>query len=455
MSGAGLMGQRVKVRIQRSGLALLLTLLIVVVGWYVWKQQRGNSFPEVKNLNIVVIVIDSLRADRLSFYGYSKETAPFLSSLARRSVLFERALSASSTTAPATASIFTGVHPSEHGIITGFIANQKLSKERQGITLNRIPAELKTLGEVFKAAGYRTYSLADNLNISVEMGYSAGFDKFETMRYKTAAAMNEILRNWQPEIDSGGKYFMYLHYMDPHTPYHRRSPWFEKTGDKQQRIASAYDSEIRYLDEHLRQMFELYHWQENALVVVLADHGEEFLDHGGMGHGKTLYREVLHVPLFFSHPDLSTGRRVADYVTSMDLLPTLAGLLDLPVETSWRGRSLEPLLDGSSLPDRDLFAELLRRPEHSRGAARSVVSGQWQLIDNQPKSGEPYGELFDLQSDFSQRHDLIQAESSRAAQLKKSLGKFIEGRLQLQQEQIQVDVDQETLRQLRTLGYLE
>lgn len=234
-------------------------------------------------------------------------------------LLFEQAWAASSTTAPATASIFTGLYPSEHGVITGFLAHRKLHQETQDLTLNRIPAQLMTMGEAFKAAGYRTYCLSDNLNISPDMGFNQGFDRFHTMRNQTAEAMNRILREWHPEITSSGQYFLYLHYMDPHAPYQPRSPWYQHKGTDLQRLVSAYDSEIHYVDEKLRQMFELFGWRDNALVIVLADHGEELRDHGKTGHGKTLYREVLHVPFFFHHPAWNRERRIAGDVSTMDL----------------------------------------------------------------------------------------------------------------------------------------
>lgn len=410
-------------------------------------------FPEARDLNVVIVLIDALRADHLPFYGYSRNTAPFLASLAAEAVVFERAVAASSTTAPATASLFTGLHPSEHGVITGFLAHRK--HQDQSLTLNRIPAELTTMGEMFRAFGYRTFCLSDNLNISAEMGFDPGFEKFHTMRNRTAEEMNRLLREWQPEITAGGKYFLYLHYMDPHAPYLRRAPWFQGGGTPQQQLVSAYDSEIHFVDQKLREMFELFGWRDNALVVVLADHGEELGDHGQVGHGKNLYRESIHVPFFFLHPAWRAGRRVSAEVATLELMPTLASLTGLPADPIWRGRSLKPLMDGGSLPRRPLVAELLRLPSHPKGSFRSVLTGNWHLIQRQARAGPPEYELFDWDRDWAEKNNLRGANPDRAGRLERELAAFLEGRVRPGQEKVQVDLDQETLDQLQTLGYVE
>ena len=336
------------------------------------KSNEINGISDYSHDNVVVILIDTLRADHLPFYQYTKNTAPFLNELAQQSVLFENAIPASSTTAPSAASLFTSLYPSQHGVITGFVAHKKLLEAGGGqITLNRIPERLPTIGKEFKEAGYKTYCVADNPNISHVMGYDQGFDKFEDFRYKGATVVNDTLKGWAPEMQKGGRYFLYLHYMDPHEPYHKQKPWYQDSPDSRQRTINAYDSEISYADQHIREMFDLFGWKDNAFVVFVADHGEEFWDHGERGHGKTLYREVTRVPFLIYHRSL-VPRRIAAQVQLLDVLPTLAEMLQLQKSDNWMGQSLVPFLRGEQMRDRFVFLELLRSPERPRPSRRSA-----------------------------------------------------------------------------------
>ena len=165
--------------------------------------------------NVVLIVLDTLRADHLPFYGYYKNTAPFLTELSTRSVVFENVFSASSYTSPATASIFTSLYPFQHGVYTGFFT----SKQKK-IELNRIPERIKTITEILKENGYETYGVADNINICKEEGFTQGFDKFKQFHYVQEQKMVQRLREWAGEIKAQNKYFLYIHFNDCHGPYH-------------------------------------------------------------------------------------------------------------------------------------------------------------------------------------------------------------------------------------------
>lgn len=445
-------------------IAILAVLALVVLGlaWKFCCSKPGKLPENIRDQNVVVILIDTLRADHLPIYGYERDTAPFISSLAKKGgVVFDQAFSASSTTGPAVASVFTSLYPSEHGVITGFIATKHLAKDHPALTLNRIPEDLTTLGEEFKNAGYRTYGIADNLNISSEMGFTQGFDKFETHHYKTAEVINSRLKEWAPEIKSGdGKYFLYLHYMDPHKPYHRRDPWYQDTKVGKQRMVNEYDSEINYVDDKIREMFELFGWDKNTLVVFLADHGEEFFDHGNHGHGKSLYTEVIHVPFIFYHSDLNY-RRVHEAVHTMDLIPTLAEILGFPANQEWRGISqANDLVSGHPAADRSLFSELLRREENTNPARRSVVKNNRHLIRTTTKQGanKPAAkthELYNLENDFTEKTNLAAGDVSTAESLGKELDLLEQGGGKHHASQVEIPMDKEKLKELKSLGYLE
>jgi arylsulfatase A-like enzyme len=177
---------------------LLILLLVFVFS------NLSCHLRKVKNYNVVLIVIDTLRSDHLPFYGYKKNTAPFMSDLARQSVVFKNAFSASSWTSPATASIFTSLYPFQHGVLLGLMAILKANAEDPSIRVNRIPEEIETLPEVMKKNGFRTYGVSDNLNIGIKQGFTQGFDRFETFNYNGAPRVNDVLKS-KPEMDRKGK----------------------------------------------------------------------------------------------------------------------------------------------------------------------------------------------------------------------------------------------------------
>jgi arylsulfatase A-like enzyme len=412
--------------------------------------------PGISDRNVIVILIDTLRADHLPCYGYPRDTAPFICGLAQNSFFFERAISASSYTAPATASIFVGSYPSRHGVITGFLAHNKLAKQHGSITMSRIPEHRYTLGEFFKDQGYVTFSASDNLNICRSMGFDQGFDHFASYRYEGAERINQQVLEWREELESAERFFLYLHYMDPHKPYNRRSPWFRPAERRREANLNAYDSEISFVDHKLAELFEQIQLLQDSTVIVLSDHGEEFLDHGGSGHGRTLYREVIHVPFFIFDPDLEAQVRIEEYASTVSLLPTLAELFGAQPRPDWESPGLVPLMAGAEEAGQPIFSELLRRPEDSRPRARSMVrSGQHFIrfrIEGSPEESE---ELYDLTTDFAETTDLSESSPQMAVELRKLLAVFSERPLDAAQESFEMEMDAETLEQLRSLGYVD
>jgi arylsulfatase A-like enzyme len=410
--------------------------------------------PDYQGNKVVFILIDALRADHLPFYGYSKNTAPFMGELAERSIVFERAISASSWTAPSVASIFTSLYPSTHGVITGLKVHRRLKRSNPSITLNRIPDDITTIGEEFEKTGYRTYCISDNQNISEELGFTQGFERFETYQYEGAETVNAVLREWEKDIKESGRYFLYLHYMDPHKPYNERAPWFEDDSDPDYRTINAYDSEIRYMDEKLREMFELFDWEENALVIVVADHGEEFWDHGLRGHGNSLYTEVIRVPFFIYHSEYKETR-IEAAVHLLDILPTLAALLNFPQNPAWQGKSLVPLFRGEEMDERTLFSELRIRPGQLGTTRRSILFQGWHYISSEPEALPVSNELYNIQWDFGEKKELSAKFPRTARRLQQMLNEFSEVDRDYSTQEVEIPVDEETLEKLKSLGYVE
>lgn len=404
--------------------------------------------------NIVLIVIDTLRPDHLPFYGYEKDTAPFLSQLAESGMVFERVRSTSSWTAPGTASLVTSLHPVQHGVHKGLMAVRMLQSVDPQITVNRIPDAAVTVAEVLKEAGYSTWGLSDNLNIGFEEGFNQGFDQFRTSNDAGAATLNARLRAWAPEIEEAGPYFLYLHYMDPHRPYQKHAPWYTPAGGELLDSIAAYDSEIGYVDSKIKELFELLRWDVNTLVVVTSDHGEEFQEHGGWDHGRTLYEEVLAVPLFvYSSADDFSAGRVAEPASLLDVLPTLRDYAGLPANPIEQGVSLLPAIrgDGPLPAGRSFYADLRSPPWFGDLTVKSVVRGSDKYVLTLPDAEE----LYDLAADPGEQAMILSENLSLAAELRAELEQFERDCVKFTQESVGVTLDEEDVEKLESLGYVQ
>ncbi len=391
----------------------------------------GPSAPALKS-NVVLIVVDALRADHLGVYGYGKPTSPHLDRLAREGVLFMHARATSSWTLPSVASILTGLYPAAHGADRATFA---LS--------NTVP----TMPEAFRSAGYRTAAISANPSyVTPRHGLGRGFDEFHVehgglteerrgdvmpadpwsrsfARVSGADVVTSRALEWVAAHDDGAApYFLYLHYVDPHAGYF--PPDAEATrfgvavddplrGDAQWPVLASpkapaadvvatlvglYDAEIAHTDAEIGRLIAGVRGRPRpTLFVVVGDHGEELNDHGGMGHGRTLFDEVLRVPFLVAGPGLVAGRVIVNPVSLVSVWPTLAAVVGMPPPRNVSGiRLLDP--DGSGEPPgaQHLFAHLERwnvgeSPWHSR----AVVVGSWKLIPGPP----PWPTLFDLSLD--------------------------------------------------------
>jgi arylsulfatase A-like enzyme len=403
--------------------------------------------------NVVVIVIDTLRADHLPLYGYQRDTAPFLSALAADSVVFTAAESTSAWTAPATASLFTSLYPFQHDVVTGFMVAQSLQGQPEVVELDRLPDEVATLPEVMNAAGYSTFGLTANINIGEPMGFARGFDRFRNYTQdEPAEVLAKRAKRWRLQMSAALPYFLYMHFMDPHAPYRERRPWFEPPADPNRRNIAAYDSEIAYMDSVLKDLYAAMGWERDTILIVTADHGEEFGDHRGEGHGKTLYSEMLHVPLLVRYPERFPARRIVEPVGLIDVLPTLRELTRSAPEPRDEGLSLVPLLRGAPIdPERrSLFAHLLRRDQGGR-LLHSARRGPWKYIEG--SSGERL--LFNLATDPRESANVVERGAIVAERLQATLRDFVRTARKLSGRPIIIPPDPETIEHLRALGYVQ
>ena len=372
---------------------------------------------------MVVVVVDALRADRLGAYGYARETSPVLDAFAEKGILFESVTSAASQTVPSMISLWSGVYPHRHGN-QYFPKTNSIGGERKG-GRPALPDSSTLLAESFREAGYQTVAIVTNPWLQAEYGFGRGFESYLLLDPANSeypyARGDEVsfaaeMAIEHAALDPEKPLFLYLHFMDVHAPYWpspdeqaRLAPGitdrsFYTNGrlrgiDEKKMLGASqlYDAEVRTFDGFLEKLLEAIEAMGEAretLIVLTADHGDEFFEHGGMGHGFSLYEEVVHVPLVFVHPKLQ-NQRVSKPVSLVDLAPTLLDLLGLKAWPEIDGVSLVDQMQGSQQEEggkpRMLVSEL--------GDQKLIRSAHRKVILSREREGAVRLERFDLAHD--------------------------------------------------------
>jgi len=441
--------QMIKKKLTLSIIIIILTAILMLLA--------ATSCKKPPRPNVVVIVIDTLRADRLSFYGYPKETTPFLDSFARKSTVFANAYAGSSWTAPATASIFTGFYPFQHGVIMGLAAQLKIIRKDPTIRINRIPESVQTMPEVFKSNGYRTFGISDNDNICQGQGFAQGFDKLLNFSHKGAQTINRKLLELEKEIKSSPRYFLYVHYNDPHRPYKLSLPEAERSGDRIADFKLIYDKELALIDHCIRQLYRRFGWERNTLIVVTADHGEEMMEKGFYGHGTSLYNTVIHVPLLFYYPGSQSvaAGKVPGAVSTLDILPTLNSLLGFADNERLSGKDLSPLLKnpGAAVEPRHIYSHLqLKKADQDDIVSKASIFNDYKYIyQSQGKSSL----LFNLQEDPQENSNIYFNNQALAKKLAANYFNFERNCKRFNPDYVGVKLDDKSIEHLKTLGYIQ
>ncbi len=374
--------------------------------------------------NVILITLDTTRADRMGFLGSKRGLTPHLDALARQAVVFERAYASAPLTPVSHATIFTGTYPQFH-TVTDFA--------------RPLPSLLPSLPEVLHKSGYATAAFVGSLIMDPRTGFAPGFDRgFEVFdagyrmkrgrqenRYQTMErrAMDVVARatawvgQWVSSSAASRKpFFLWVHVYDPHTPYEPPAPY-----DK--RFKDAYDGEVAYMDAAMGKLVRFLRQRalyDRSLIAVMSDHGESLGDHGEQMHGIFLYEETIHVPLLFKLPGtVLGGRRVPQRVRLLDVAPTLLHMLSLPPAPTFQGESLVALMrpeargvTGEQLADRDAYAET-DYPHRAFGwsALRALRSGKYLYVR------APAPELYDLTRDETAARDLAETSPAVASTL--------------------------------------
>ncbi len=340
-----------------------------------------------RHRNVIVVSIDTLRADHVGTYGAYRPTTPALDAFAAEATVFTNAFAVWPETSGSHMSLFTSRYPSEHGV-KGFMTTP--------------PASIPLLAEELRAAGYRTRAFTEDGGVWANAGFARGFTAYGERRSPTAVYAGEAAATFADatrwlEAHRDRTFLLFVHTYQVHAPYTPPKPYKLLFADVPGREgvgfaanALSYDREIRFTDDQLGPFLASVRrlgLADETIVIVLSDHGEEFGDHGGMGHGRTLHREVLRVPLIVWAPGLVRAARVTTPVTLLDVAPTVLDLLGLPADRGQRGTTLAPVLRGTGAgpaADRPLYGEVDRDDliAHDHVRATSVRAGGRTAIAN-------------------------------------------------------------------------
>jgi arylsulfatase A-like enzyme len=444
-----------------ENLKILVVIFCLVIGLnlgrYLYFQSLDRDRPSV-----ILISIDTLRADHLSCYGYSRNTSPNIDRFAQDGVLFTNTIAQSSWTLPSHMSMLTGLYPSGHGVLS---------------TDNKLSEGQSTLGELLQNVGYETAAITDGGNVNHRFGYQ-GFDFFDDKPVQTWGSIEVTYTkavNWSRKNNSK-PFFLFLHTYQVHAPY-SPSPQYDVYSDKNYRgmleetekkvatdyhsikdkmkqedyvyLIDKYDGDIYYTDHFLGKLFQelrdlgLY---DSSIIILTSDHGENFLDHKAykIGHLE-LYDEVIKVPLIIKAPAFPQNRIVEAQVESIDIMPTVLELLGLPVPAGIDGDSLVEVAKKGSYDSAFAFSE--KDYEY-----KMIRSKDWKLLHR----SRSHLELYDLISDPSEQFNLFDEKP----EIGKSLFVELQAWMDAQAEKSKVisadkiKIDDELTEQLKALGYV-
>ena len=454
---------------RRRAAGLALALLVAVAAC---ARDRAPGTPAAPP-DLVVYLIDTLRADHLGCYGYPRPTSPRIDAFARQAVRVREARAQSSWTKPAVATLLTGLYPVSHGA----------QRRSQGLD-----ASVVTLAERLSARGYETAYFGTNPTVTAKFGFEQGFSEFHYLSqprgrkrgHVDAIEIHREVLAWLDRRDRAKPFFLVVHTLDPHDPYRPREPYRARfaadvdvetaccirphelaaldddAARARARAAIAlYDGEIAQNDAAFGELLDELARRdllERAAILLTSDHGEEFFDHGGWRHASTLYEEVLRVPFVFRLPGGAHGGSAIDGpVDQIDVAPTLLELAGIPAVGSLPGASRLAALGGGPVPRRASLAWLA----HPAFAMASAKAGEWKWSGypgSAPPPGRPTEELFDLAADPLERTNLAAANEKRCRALAGQLAREA-GRAPAAPAR-EVPIDPELDRTLRALGYL-
>ena len=460
----------------RLGLPALIGLVLVLPSCSGPSKTAGSS----DRPSIILLTIDTLREDHMSRSGHVRETTPYLDRLAKEGAYFSQCYANSSWTLPSMLSMFSSLSPPVFGIkdgvievLTEFRRNPK-NGGRQDVLAEYFSDEHLMLPEVLSEHGYYTAGYSTNANLTVDQGFSQGFELFDqtSCMWKTAECVLGTARNWLDGYLANGNeepFFLWIHLFDPHftvfgaPPVYEPPPGYEslfRPGggapvllSDDERTRRDYDRRIRYMDDRLAEFFEVLRSKgilDDVVLVVAADHGEEFNEDKRWGHSRSVRNTLVHVPLILRFPDAHRASVIDTTVRNLDVAPTLLDYLGIAIPESMEGQSLLPAVDGQPFQPGPVYGDTRRfnldlrfliDPVHDRKLVLDLAGGRRQL--------------FGMSDDAGELRDLASAEPDRADSMEAFLRQAI---AEMKSRSIRVETTRtmtdEELEALRSLGYV-
>jgi arylsulfatase A-like enzyme len=460
----------------RSSLSLVVATLLAILPTHGCRRTPPPPPPH-DGPNILLITLDTTRVDRLGCYGYPGETTPHLDALADAGTRFELAICSAAVTPVSHASILTGLRPYTHGL-----------RVLHGHAENRLPEANLTLAEVLKDAGYQTAAFISAFPAGSHFGLAQGFDTFDEdypeaekgnvdpagnvntgQSQRHAGDTTDSALAWLETRPRGRPFFLWLHYFDPHDPrllpppdyFNLYAPSADLSLEDQ--LRAIYDIEVRFMDHHIGRFLDALRERglfDDTLIVVTADHGEGLGDHDWWTHG-ILYQEQIHAPLIIRGPGAPAGRVVSPLVRTIDILPTLCALADLPprVVPSTGGVDLSPLLAPDVPPPAlDAYADSVNMltyrfakgiEDKKNDMLFCIIEYPWKYIHHLKRPAE--SELYHLVDDPRELDNRFAAEPARVEKMRANLA----NRDYLPEMKAGVhNMSEEDIARLRSLGYV-
>lgn len=423
---------------------IIIVAALILIGLLIWFLFIRQSVDD--RTNLLLITMDTTRADHLGCYGYDAARTPALDELARSGVKFNRFFSNVPLTLPSHTTMMTGLYPPEHGC--------RVNGE------HKLGEDITTLSEVFAKNGYRTGAFVAAFVLDSKFGLDRGFDTYNDYdvptsndiyddnimySYRRADRVADAALKWLDE-QSGEPFFCWVHFFDPHHPY-----YFHPAPGKD--LTDSYDQEIAFMDTQINRLLGFLQSRgidKNTTVIALGDHGEGLGDHGEDEHGLLLYNPVTRVPLIIStHKDsISTDRIDIDSLLStVDLFPTILEIFDWEPPPGISGNSFAGTLDGNLPVGGEVYLETeFPFTEYGWSPLVGLISGNWKYIS------APREELYDLENDPGEMTNLAVVHKERTNRLKDQLLRLKEDMTLV--EATDVKLDEQSRRELESLGYL-
>ncbi len=417
--------------------------------------------------DIVIITVDTLRYDRLSFLGYSRPTSPNIDRLLAEGVHFTQARVPEPLTSPSMCSLITSLHPHEHG------------SSRNGLGVR---PGLPSLSKVLQRRGYRTAAIIGNWTLKDKLsGLGEHFEEYRELFSRkrwfgligaeaTGADLTEAALEWLEEHisghDSGQPYLLWVHYVEPHEPYKFQSEFAPRLGFGKRRDTSdsdRYDTEVAFVDHVIGKLMDRVRTLSRPpLVVFASDHGESLGEHGYWGHGRHLYDVTLRIPMSLTWPGRLEPRRIDAPASLLDVAPTVFGLAGWPIPSAFRGFDWSPVLRGEAEPpvERATFHQAHKGAFHPGEDKRARQQGLLEvgIVDSGHKevlrTHSNRRRIFDLTADPEELSSLVRVRTDVSAKLRDWLSQ-VEAGLAASDDLPLPDLDEESVDKLRSLGYID